>query len=636
MNTRTQIPAPSLGFDWLMAVLAALIMAGVIQDGWAHAHGLVDQSFFTPWHAILYGCMALSGIVLAVTGVRNLLRGYSFRNGLPYGYWTSAIGVVIFATGGVFDLFWHTLFGIETDITGLISISHLWLAFGGALVFSGPIRSIAHRYGSNSGGWRITGPLVLCAAALLTLLGFFTQYASLWGDNTNETIMAPNPAGTTGGELFSIRANGAQETRLLTFPKHDVWGAAVSPDGKYVAYRVQVGASTSGLPPSDIYVARTDGTHAVRITHSGRHDTQPAWSPDGKRIVYASMPAGTSGNFSIVTVDRNGSHAQSVVDGVTTVQNPSWSPDGRSIVFQSRNGLHQQFAAVPANGGATRWLASTVDGAEPFWSPAGIVFDKSDGSLWLTDASGSDSRKLHFSGSEPAISPDGSKLAYVSNADGAAQVFVANLNGGGAVNATQFAGQDASHPSWRSANGLLFTAAGRLPPVYTSMGKTYSMDAVVISALIAIGLTLLLVRGWRMPLGSFTLLYGLYGIALATQSDTYWDIPAIVAAGVLADLLCVILRDRARYGNGFYAFAFIVPFFMTAAYVASVYVHDGGLGWPPNMIIGSPFISGFAGLLVSFCYAPPLAQAQAAPEMPEITREPQQHAASAFISSSTV
>ena len=68
MNTRPQIPASSLGFDWLMAVLAALIMAGVIQDGWAHAHGLVDQSFFTPWHAILYGCMALSGIVLAEIG----------------------------------------------------------------------------------------------------------------------------------------------------------------------------------------------------------------------------------------------------------------------------------------------------------------------------------------------------------------------------------------------------------------------------------------------------------------------------------------------------------------------------------------------------------------------------------------
>ena len=605
-----------------MSVLAALVMAGVIQDGWAHAHGLVDQSFFTPWHAILYGCMALSGIVLAVAGVRNLLRGYAFRNGLPYGYWTSAIGVLLFASGGVFDLIWHTVFGIETDITGLISISHLWLALGGALVFSGPIRSIAHRYDSNSGGWRITGPLVLCGAALLTLLGFFTQYASLWGDNTNETIMAPNPAGTTGGELYSIRTNGTQETRLLTFLKHDVWGAAVSPDGKFVAYRVQLGASANGLPASDIYVARADGTHAVRITHSGRHDTQPAWSPDGKRIAYASMPAGTSGNFSIVAMNRDGSGAKAVVDGVTTVQNPSWSADGRSIVFQSRNGVHQQFAIVPSSGGTPHWLSSSVDGGEPYWSRAGIVFDKSDGSLWLTDASGTHARKLALSGSEPAISPDGSHLAYVSNADGAAQVFVANLNGNSApVNVTQFAGQDASHPSWRSANELLFTAAGRLPPVYTSMGKTYSMDAVIISALIAIGLTLLLLRGWRMPFGSFTVLYALYGIALATQSDTYWDIPAIVAAGVLADIFNAVLKERARSGNGFYAFAFIVPFFMTAVYVASVYVHDGGLGWPPNMIIGSPFISGFAGLLVSFCYAVPLAQAQIAPKIPDLTLE---------------
>ena len=115
-------PPSSLRFDWLMAILAALVMAGVIQDGWAHAHGLVDQSFFTPWHAVLYGCMALSGVVLLAAGLTNLRRGYSFRNGLPYGYWTSVLGVVLFATGGVFDLFWHTLFGIETDITGLISV----------------------------------------------------------------------------------------------------------------------------------------------------------------------------------------------------------------------------------------------------------------------------------------------------------------------------------------------------------------------------------------------------------------------------------------------------------------------------------------------------------------------------------
>lgn len=604
-------PPSSLTFDWVMAVLAALLMAGVIQDGWAHQHGLVDQSFFTPWHAIMYSCMAINGVVLGAIGLRNLRRGYSFRRGLPYGYWTSLLGVIVFATGGLFDLFWHTLYGIETDITGLISISHLWLAMGGALVFVGPLRSIAHRYGPREGGWKIAGPLVLCSAAMMTLFGFFTQYASLWADNTTETIMAPNRTGTTGGELYAIRTGGSSAQRILTLSDRDIWGAATSPDGKYVAYRVQSGAFGGALPPSDVYVAHADGTHAMRITHSGRHDTQIAWSPDSKRIAYVSMPAGSSGHFSIVTLNRDGTDARTVVDGTTTVQNPAWSPDGTSLIFQSRNGLHQQLAIVPASGGAVRWLASTVGGDEPSWAHSGaIVFSKDDGTLAVTDESGKRFTPLPLNGSEPAFSPDGTRIAYASEAGGAAQIFIARADGSHAVNVTRFASLDASHPAWRSKTELMFTAAGRPRAIYTSLGKAYSMDAVIISTLVTIGLVLMLVRRWRMPVGSMTVLLGLYAIALATQSDTYWDIAAALVTGIVADILLAVLKDGARAGNGLYAFAFVVAFTMTGAYVASVRMHNYGLGWSPNMTIGAPFIAGLAGLIVSFCFASPLAIGQ--------------------------
>jgi len=605
-------PSSSLRFDWLMAALAALVMVGVIQDGWAHAHGLVDQSFFTPWHAILYSCMGISGAVLAATGIRNLRRGYPWQRGLPRGYWTSAIGVLVFASGGVFDLFWHTLYGIETDITGLISVSHLWLALGGALLFAGPIRSIASRYDETTGGWKVAGPLILCAFSLVTLLGFFTQYASLFGDNTTQQIMTADRRATTGGELFTVGTGGQNETRARTFAGHDIWGAAASPDGKFIAYRAQQNASGAALVASDIYVARADGSNAVRITHSGRHDTQPAWSPDGKRLAYLSMPAGTSGNFRLITVNSNGSGAQTILDGTTTIQNPSWSPDGKSIVFQSRNGLHQQLAVVSSSGGSARWLPATVDGAEPFWARNGtIVFDKSDGSLLITDASGLRAAPLKVGGGEPAISPDGKRIAYVSNANGAAQVFVANLDGSHAYDATQLAAQDASHPAWLSNGRIAFTAAGRPAAVLSSIAGAYSIDAVIVSALVVIGVLLLLVRRWRLPAGAITVLLSTYAIALATQSDTYWDIPVAIAAGIAADVYLWAMKDRARTGNGFYALAFGLPFLLTALYIAAVRVQNGAIFWAPNMIVGAPFIAGFAGLLAGFCFQAPLPKGDA-------------------------
>ena len=94
-------------FDWAMGILSALLMAGIVQDGWAHNHGKVDNSFLTPWHAILYGTMALNGLVLFAVGVTNLnkRKGQPFldavRDSIPYGYWSSAIGVVLFILAGV-------------------------------------------------------------------------------------------------------------------------------------------------------------------------------------------------------------------------------------------------------------------------------------------------------------------------------------------------------------------------------------------------------------------------------------------------------------------------------------------------------------------------------------------------------
>ena len=149
-----------------MVVLCGWFVAGLYVDGWAHHHGAVDNSFFTPWHALLY-----SGFGAATT----LLALMFFRDGrsLPAGYGLSLLGGAIFLGGGVADMVWHILFGIEESVEALYSPSHLVLAIGMSFVVSGPFRAAWRRPDGTS---RVTlVPMLLSLTFTLSVLTFFTQ-----------------------------------------------------------------------------------------------------------------------------------------------------------------------------------------------------------------------------------------------------------------------------------------------------------------------------------------------------------------------------------------------------------------------------------------------------------------------------
>src|SRR5579863_6216254 len=75
-----------INFDRLMALLVCWFLGGLFIDGWAHNHGFVDKTFFTPWHAILYSGYAANAIALVIVIARNHARGYSWREAIPGGY----------------------------------------------------------------------------------------------------------------------------------------------------------------------------------------------------------------------------------------------------------------------------------------------------------------------------------------------------------------------------------------------------------------------------------------------------------------------------------------------------------------------------------------------------------------------
>jgi hypothetical protein len=187
-------------FDWIMTALAAYFVSGLYLDGWAHTHGKVDQSFFTPWHAVLYSGQLLMVMILAGMLVRNVWRGSALRHALPGGYNLSLAGVLLWFIGGPGDLIWHTLFGIEQSVEALYSPTHLLLALGLALAVSGPLRAAYHRSAGEMRSLIDQLPMILSFAFTLSVLTFFIMIAhplsNLWG--TGWSDFSDEARGMTG------------------------------------------------------------------------------------------------------------------------------------------------------------------------------------------------------------------------------------------------------------------------------------------------------------------------------------------------------------------------------------------------------------------------------------------------------
>ena len=177
--TTREFPQSSVEFDWVVVLLEALWVGGVFVDGWAHAHGKVDQSFFTPWHAILYAGFFVNALFFASVAWRNHARDYPWSRSVPRGYEFAALGVGIFLVGGVLDLLWHLLFGIERSLSATLSPTHLMLALGVFLAASGPWRAAWLRTPTHQRESLVQLlPMLVSLAYVLSILTFFTQYAN--------------------------------------------------------------------------------------------------------------------------------------------------------------------------------------------------------------------------------------------------------------------------------------------------------------------------------------------------------------------------------------------------------------------------------------------------------------------------
>ena len=205
-----RLPA-SRRFDGMVAVLGALFAGGLYLDGWAHVHGHVDQSFFTPWHAVLYSGFLVLAAVIAGAARAGLRRGLPLRESVPPGYELSLLGAAIFLVGGVADMAWHLAFGIEANVDALFSPTHLVLAIGGVLMASGPLRAAWRRADAGDEPAVMPWAAVLSVTVVLAVITFLLQIA--------HPLVNPQAAGSMSdfrGFVFYQQALGVSGVIIQT------------------------------------------------------------------------------------------------------------------------------------------------------------------------------------------------------------------------------------------------------------------------------------------------------------------------------------------------------------------------------------------------------------------------------------
>src|SRR5579859_5688440 len=218
-----------IGFDRLMVALGCWFIGGLYIDGWAHGHGFVDNTFFTPWHAILYsGCFANAAALIATTFI-NHRRGAGWLQAIPNGYELALFGAPLFTVAGVGDLIWHTLFGFEVGIAPLLSPPHLILAFSGLLMISGPFQAVWRRADRRTTqSWSTLLPGLISLFLILSILSFFTEFAQPFSLRYLAIKNYTNQNGSLGAAGIIIQAGLLMGTILLAARRWRLPGGTIT------------------------------------------------------------------------------------------------------------------------------------------------------------------------------------------------------------------------------------------------------------------------------------------------------------------------------------------------------------------------------------------------------------------------
>ena len=253
-------------------------------------------------------------------------------------------------------------------------------------------------------------------------------------------------------EIYVMDINGDNPQKLTNHPHADT-NPSWSPDGKRIAFMsARDGHGGHGPSIYEIYVMDADGGNQQRLTNNPSDDRYPSWSPDGKRIAFESDRERKDNphNIEIYVMDADGGNQQRLTNNLTEDQYPSWSPDGQRIVFSARREGH---------------VVHNLD----------ITYE-----IYVMDADGGNQQRLTNNRNNelsPVWSPDGERIAFSSDRKGDWQnfeIYVMDADGGNLQRLTENRIID-RNPSW-SPDSKRIAFSSYKPGDWESL-EIYVMDA---------------------------------------------------------------------------------------------------------------------------------------------------------------
>jgi len=224
---------------------------------------------------------------------------------------------------------------------------------------------------------------------------------------------------------------GPTPTRPLPTATPSAWAddmnPAWSPDGKWIVF------ASNREGNWEVYKMAADGSSQQNLTQNPADDTSPAWSPDGGWVVFASN---RDGNWEVYTMTADGSSQQNLTQNPANDTSPAWSPDGWVVFASDRDGNWEIYTMTAGGSSQQNLTQNPANDTSPAWSPDGWVVFASDRDgnweIYTMTAGGSSQQNLTQNPADdmnPAWSPDGDYVVFQTNRDGNWEIYTMRLNG---------------------------------------------------------------------------------------------------------------------------------------------------------------------------------------------------------------